>query len=93
MFETKEDWSVELGRTKGNCKVSSANEDYVISEKWVLITVFGMLLLLDDASLFISQTKWVEVAFEYVCLKCLIEVCKIWKGVAKLTLSNHLSTA
>ncbi|XP_033862071.3 myotubularin-related protein 12-like isoform X2 [Acipenser ruthenus] len=55
MFETKEDWSVELGRTKGNCKVSSANADYVISEKLPQFFVVPFAVSDDDILRFLGK--------------------------------------
>ncbi|XP_041102915.1 myotubularin-related protein 12-like [Polyodon spathula] len=55
MFETKEDWSMELGRTKGNCKVSSANEHYVISEKLPQFFVVPFAVSDDDILRFLGK--------------------------------------
>lgn len=35
MFDTVEDWTQEMKRTKGNCKVISANENFGLSPEWV----------------------------------------------------------
>nr|XP_006626851.1 PREDICTED: myotubularin-related protein 12 [Lepisosteus oculatus] len=33
MFESKDEWEMEMKRTKGNCRLATANENYSISEK------------------------------------------------------------
>ncbi|KAJ8405563.1 hypothetical protein AAFF_G00315430 [Aldrovandia affinis] len=52
MFDTVEDWTQEMKRTKGNCKVVSANEDFSLSPKLPQFFIIPTAVLHEDLTKF-----------------------------------------
>ncbi|XP_036383036.1 myotubularin-related protein 12 isoform X2 [Megalops cyprinoides] len=52
MFDTVEDWTQEMKRTKGNCKVVSANENFSLSQKLPQFFIMPTAVLDEDMTKF-----------------------------------------